>query len=104
MIIAVDFDGTLCENAYPDIGWPKHEVMDKLKFLQKQGYKLILWTCRTEEQLQEAINWCADHKLFFDAVNENLPEVNAAWDKAPGPKVFANIYLDDLAVNVKDFA
>ena len=104
MIIAVDFDGTLCDNKYPDIGLPMHDVIDELCRMQRyEGAKLILWTCRTEQQLNDAVKWCDEQGLHFDAVNENLPEVNAAWDKPPGPKIFANIYLDDRAMNVKDF-
>jgi trehalose-6-phosphatase len=104
MIIAVDFDGTLCENKYPEIGEPRHDVLDELVRLQREErVKLILWTCRTEEQLDEAVEWCAGQGLYFDAVNENLPEINAKWDKPAGPKVSAHLYLDDLAINVNDF-
>lgn len=45
-IIAVDFDGTLCENKWPEIGEPKCAMISKLKKEQLAGAKLILWTCR----------------------------------------------------------
>ena len=45
-IIAVDFDGTLCENRYPEIGKPNEKVINYLIKRQKEGDKLILWTCR----------------------------------------------------------
>lgn len=30
-IIAVDFDGTLCENKWPEIGMPNEELIEYLK-------------------------------------------------------------------------
>ena len=45
MIYAFDFDGTLCENAWPDIGEPKQDIINKAIFLREQGHELILWSC-----------------------------------------------------------
>ena len=73
-IIAVDFDGTLCVNKYPEIGDPNEELIAYLKKRQANGEKLILWTNRVDDRLDEAVKWCAEHGLMFDAVNDNLPE------------------------------
>ena len=107
-IIAVDFDGCLCENAYPHIGAPLVDeetgltMIEKIKMLQDDGWQVILWTCRCNERLTEAIEWCAVRGLTFDAINENVQEIKDAFD-GEGVKVFADIYLDDRAVNIKDF-
>lgn len=96
-IIAVDFDGTLCENKWPDIGEPNYEVINYLKREQKQGAKLILWTCRCNGQtlrLREAVLWCYSLNLNFDAVNENLPEV-IEWMGGDSRKIYADEYIDD---------
>ena len=45
-IIAVDFDGTLCENKYPEVGEPRRNVIDYVKTRREHGDKIILWTCR----------------------------------------------------------
>lgn len=74
-IIAVDFDGTLCENKWPEIGEPNKELIAYLKKRQEAGDKLILWTCRVGEVRDAAVTWSAEQGLVFDAVNENLPEV-----------------------------
>ena len=95
-IIAVDFDGCLCENAWPDIGEAKQDVIDALLSRQKAGAKIILWTCRVGERLDAAIQWCQDHGIFFDAVNANLP-VNIAAFGNDCRKVFADEYWDDKA-------
>lgn len=97
-IIAVDFDGTLCENKYPEIGAPKYSVIEKLKAEQAAGAKLILWTCRTEKHLADAVYWCALQGLKFDAINENLKErIEQYGDDTR--KISATEYWDDRAVN-----
>ena len=73
-VIATDFDGTLCENKWPDIGEPNEEIIHYLKEQQAAGAKIILWTCRVGERLEEAVRWCCDRGLIFDAVNENIPD------------------------------
>lgn len=73
-IIAVDFDGTLCENKWPEIGMPNEELIEYLKKRQAAGEKLILWTNRVDERLDEVIKWYEEHGLVFDTVNDNL------WD------------------------
>ncbi len=55
VIIAVDFDGTLCHGNWPDIGEPNIRLINKLLKLQRKGYKIILWTCREGEPLHQAI-------------------------------------------------
>ena len=93
-IIAVDFDGTLCENKWPEIGMPNEELIEYLKKRQANGEKLILWTSRNEEQTKEAVEWCKKYGLVFDAVNDNLPEIVEAFG-GNCRKIFANEYIDD---------
>ncbi len=97
MIIAVDFDGTLCEDKWPDIGKPNEDLLNNLVTLRREGHKVILWTCRVGERLEEAIRWCKNHALEFDAVNENLPEV-LEWMKTDSRKIYADLYIDDKAL------
>ena len=56
MIIAVDFDGTIVEHRYPEIGREKPFAFDTLKMLQKEGHRLILWTVREDKLLEEAVD------------------------------------------------
>ena len=96
-IIAVDFDGTLCENAWPGIGEARGGVIDYVLGQQMTGAKLILWTNRRGERLDEAVRWCVARGIAFDAVNENLPEIVERFG-GDTRKVFADEYLDDKAV------
>lgn len=93
-IIAIDFDGTLCENEWPEIGDPNIELITYLKEEQKVGSKLILWTCRVGEMLKNAVEWCSKQGLIFDAINENLPEIVKSFG-TDTRKIFANLYIDD---------
>lgn len=93
-VIAVDFDGTLCEEKWPEIGEANKEMITYLRERQEKGDKIILWTCRVDDMLQKAIDWSADHGLIFDAVNENLPEIVASFG-TDTRKIFADEYIDD---------
>lgn len=95
-IIAVDFDGTLCENQFPEIGAPNTKLIKELIHRKENGDKLILWTNRVGDRLDEAVRWCQKQGLIFDAVNDNLPEIVEAFG-SNSRKVFANIYIDDRA-------
>ena len=95
MIIAVDFDGTLVENKFPNIGEPIWKVINNLKTHQINGDKIILWTCRDGDRLRQAVEYCIDELgLHFDAINENLDEIKVLWGNDTR-KVYADEYWDD---------
>lgn len=93
MIIAVDFDGTIVEHEYPEIGKPKLFAFETLKALQEQGHQLILWTYRAEKELDEAVEYCKKNGVEFYAVNKNYPE--EIYDETISRKIMADIYIDD---------
>ena len=100
LIIAVDFDGTLCNYDFPKIGNqdPHHEQLMKILInLRKKGHKLILWTNRGDndeyKSLTEAIQWCKERGLEFDSINQNLP--NQKKLSGYSPKIMADYYIDD---------
>lgn len=97
-VIAVDFDGTLFENAWPGIGAPRVNVIAAVLREQQNGAALILWTCRTGEALRAALKACEAQGLHFDAVNDSLPEWKDSFDGDPR-KIGATEYWDDRAVN-----
>ena len=93
-IIAVDFDGTLCEDRWPHIGAPNKQLIEYLRNERRRGAKIILWTCRAGVQLNEAIDWCVEQGIKLDAVNENLPEIVERFN-GESRKIFATEYIDD---------
>ena len=94
-IIAVDFDGTLCEDKWPKIGTMNDELILWLIWRQRHGAYIILWTCREGEKLDEAIKACEHQGLFFDAINESLGSTVNLYGGNNPRKVFATEYIDD---------
>lgn len=95
-IIAVDFDGTLCERKYPDIGAPITPVIEYVKERKAAGDIIILWTCRVGEYLANAVEWCKRQGLTFDYINENAPERVGQYG-GDTRKISADEYIDDKA-------
>lgn len=96
-IVAVDFDGTLVEDKYPLIGKPNKTMFDICKALKKFGVHLILWTCRDGTQLLDAVAFCEQNGLYFDAVNSNIPETIHMFNNDTR-KVYADLYIDDKSI------
>jgi hypothetical protein len=94
--IAVDFDGTIVEHAYPEIGKEKLFAFRTLKELEKKGVKLILWTIRAGKELDEAVEYCRKNGVEFYAVNKNYPE--EVPDETVSRKINADIFIDDKNV------
>ena len=99
--IAIDFDGCLCTEAYPEIGEPNWPVIQRAKQEQQAGAGLILWTVREGVPLQKALEACRRWGLTFDAVNESLPDWIKAYGNRPR-KIGASEYWDDRAVQMGD--
>lgn len=97
-IVAVDFDGTLVRDNFPEIGVELNSTCNTIRQAQKLGIKTILWTSRTGEHLEAAIKWCEEHNLHFDAVNQNIAEVIALTGQDTR-KVYANAYIDDKSMD-----
>lgn len=106
--VAVDFDGTLCTDAFPEIGKPKPFVIRYVKRLAAEGAKIILHTCRengTRPLLDEAVAFCKAQGIPLFAVNENPGNLHPArygLSHTDGRKVYADLYIDDKAVNAAE--
>ncbi|HEY0426368.1 MAG TPA: hypothetical protein VGC76_01055 [Pyrinomonadaceae bacterium] len=93
-IVAVDFDGTCVLHEYPKIGAEVPHAVEVLKKLNENQVKIILWTIRSGEYLQEAVDWLAERKIEIWAVNKNPTQ--RYWSKSP--KAYAPVYIDDAAL------
>lgn len=92
--IAVDFDSTLVEHVYPQIGDEVPYAIDTLKKYQEMGIKIILFTMRSGKELEEAIAWCKERGLEFYSINTNPAQ--RYWTSSP--KCYANLFVDDASV------
>ena len=93
LIIAVDFDGTIVEDAYPKIGKPMMFAFETMRKLQSQRHRLILWTYRSGRELDEAVDFCKKNGIEFYAVNKNFPEEE--YSEKYSRKIHADIFIDD---------
>lgn len=98
LVVGVDFDGTITTN--PDMGFKlelQPECKRVLTWLKEEGVRLVLWTCRTGEALQEAENFLAKHDMLalFEVVNAQLPEIELKYAPNVARKLGADFYIDD---------
>lgn len=99
MTIAVDFDGTIVEHRYPEIGEEIPFATDTIRALIEDRHKLILWSVREGELLDDAVEWCRKRGIEFYAVNKDYPEENGIENnKHFSRKIKADIFIDDRNV------
>ena len=110
-IVAFDFDGTLCDHKFPEIGEELPGAITTLKALQKNGHQLFLWTMRghpdlsrfphvhkdtgeyiPQDTLQEALDWLAARGITKIGVNKSPAQFSTSL------KQYAAYYIDDAAV------
>lgn len=92
--LAIDFDGTIVEDAFPSIGKPKTFAFEALKKLQSEGYRLILWTYRSGKHLDEAVEFCKKNGIEFYAVNSSF-EGEIFDSEIQSRKIDADLFIDD---------
>ena len=98
MTIAVDFDGTIVTHEYPAIGRERPFAVDTLKMLIADGHRIILWSVREGELLEEAVKWCEDRGLKLFAVNKDFPEEEVDAYKDHSRKLKVDMFIDDRNV------
>ena len=95
MIIAIDFDGTLVEHKYPEIGKEIPFAFETLRRLQQDKHRLILWTVREGCLLDEAITFCRERGIEFYAINRDYPEEEKGANRHYSRKLKADLFIDD---------
>ena len=100
MIIVVDFDGTIVDDRFPDIGAPVPGAIYWLKRFKEVGFKLVLWTMRSNGQsngdvLTHALNYCSRMGVEFDGVNHYPIKLDELLTSSP--KAYAQVYIDDAS-------
>ena len=98
MRIAVDFDGTIVEHRYPEIGKEIPFAVATLKQLIREGHLLILWSVREGELLDEAVEWCRAKGIEFYAVNSDYPDEDETLSKKISRKLKVDLFIDDRNV------
>lgn len=95
MIIAIDFDGTIVEHKFPEIGKLRKDAKEVINQLYNEGHYIIIWTCRYEGFAVEQMElFLAANDIKYHCINQNHPELLFS----PKPKIYADIYIDDRQV------
>ena len=98
MYICIDFDGTIVEHVFPEIGEPVPHAIEVMKELQAAGHELILHTMRSNrperQYLEEAVLYCKSNNIQFFGINSNPTQ--SAWTSSP--KTYGHLYIDDAAL------
>lgn len=95
MVIAVDFDGTIVEHRYPEIGAERPFATQTLKMLIEDQHQLILWSVREGKLLDDAVEWCRQRGVEFWAVNKDYPEEEKDKNQHFSRKLKADLWIDD---------
>ncbi len=95
MLIAIDFDGTLVEHKYPEIGKEIPFAFETLKRLQADGHRLILWSVREGRLLDEAVAYCRERGIEFYAINRDYPEEEKGANRHYSRKLKVDLFIDD---------
>ena len=98
MTIAVDFDGTIVEHRYPEIGKERPFAIETLKRLINDRHRLILWSVREGKLLDDAVEWCRERGVEFYAVNKDFPEETMEKNPQYSRKLKADLFIDDRNV------
>jgi histidinol phosphatase-like enzyme len=101
-VAIIDFDGTIVEHKFPEIGDPMPGAFEVMKELQVAGWSLILFTCRenyghkiNKQYLKEAVDFCKENGVEFDAVNEALDECEFRPEDCLKRKPYGSVMIDD---------
>lgn len=97
MIIAIDFDGTIVEHRYPEIGEEISFATETIRLLAQEQHKLILWTVREGKLLDQAVEWCRERGVEFYAINRDYPE-ESGEEKSFSRKLKADLFIDDRSL------
>lgn len=104
--VAVDFDGTITTEKDDKFGkyYLQPYCKETLLMLHDTGkVHLGLWTCRTGDQLDRAIDFLEEIGLIgvFETINGSFPEVDSLFGSPSGKKISADFYLDDRALGTE---
>ena len=101
LTLAVDFDSTIAHVIhFPDnmgVTFVNKLVHAYIRYKKRKGWVIILNTLREPHKgLPEALEFCKQHNIPIDYVNENVPEEVELWGDSR--KISARRTLDDTAI------
>lgn len=94
LILSIDFDGTICDLAYPEIGELKKDASIYIRKLYNEGHYIIINTCRSGKFEGYAEEFLDNAMIPYHYINCNLPHMIEQYN-GDCRKISADIYIDD---------
>ena len=94
LVIAIDFDGTIATQSFPEVGRLIHGADTVIRKLHKQGHRILINTCRSGKMEGLAQDFLDKHEIPYELINSNLPELITLY-KQDCRKMSADVYIDD---------
>lgn len=104
-VVAVDFDGTICEFRYPYTGPLKEGVCEALQRIRDLGYQILVYSCRAAAP---DLSLGITPELKIKALRGMIDYLD--WNKVPYDEIdigdkgkpFADYYIDDKGIRFDD--
>jgi len=93
-VVAIDFDGTIVEDNYPEIGKLLPQAKESIQEIKELGTTIVIWTCRMDDKAEQAKEFLTKNEIPFDYFNENTDERKRFYGN-DSRKISADIYIDD---------
>lgn len=93
-VISVDFDLTISDSHWPNIGPPIKGAKKYINKLYDEGYGIVINSCRAGAAEGEAMKFMIDNKIKFDYFNCNVPWRIQGFGQ-DCRKISADVYIDD---------
>jgi len=96
LTLAIDFDGTIVEEAWPEIGPLEPWALEALQALHADGHYLVLNTCRKGPLLADVREFLKAKRVYglFETINRNSPRRIREYG-GDVRKLSADVYIDD---------
>jgi len=93
-ILGIDFDHTICNSSFPELGPEMDDAGDTIRKLVEEGYGVVINTCRSNEALGMAIGYLRRRNIPYHYINCNFPHLIELYN-SDTRKVSADVYIDD---------
>jgi hydroxymethylpyrimidine pyrophosphatase-like HAD family hydrolase len=90
--LAIDFDGTIIEDNFPDTPKLKKGAKEIINYFKDLGCNICIWTCRDLWFVKEVESFLEESGIKYDSIN------TGSEDYIHSRKIFADVYVDDKSM------
>jgi hypothetical protein len=94
LTLSIDFDNTIVEEIYPDIGPLRDNAREVINTLYNEGHTIIINSCRSGIYEAAMEVFLIENEINFSWINCNTPDQIREYGR-DCRKISADIYIDD---------